>query len=1002
MSSAAASLAERRSTSTARLADFRDRHRGEAIVVCGCGESLKLLDSPERFVTIGVNDVGRLFQPTYLVVVNPPAQFAAGRFRYVEQSGAQALFTQLDLPVSHPRVVRIALGTRGGTDFSDPNVLHYTSNSPYLAVCLAAHMGAKRIGLIGVDFTDHHFFGQTGRHPLAARLEQIDAEYGKLVRALRARDIELVNLSRQSRLTAIPKLPLQDFDSGPARRSEPAAGRRVFFVNYRFLSCGDVFARGLRSAASGLGVSFDEAWWDDPELSRKVEAFGPDLLFVVHGRRFVKRWGDVLKRFRSAVWLLDEPYEVDDTSSWSGLFDTVFVNDPGTLDRHRNAHYLPVCHDPALHFDAECERKHRVGFVGGPNRTREQFLSVLARDGMLSYVIGGPWRDPAISRLCLASNAPPEQVAELYRQTQVVVNVFRDIHHFNKSGTPGQTLNPRIYEALACGAAVVSEARPGLGEAFPEIPTFGNAQQLLAVVRELLSKPSRRADIVTRCRERLDRHTYTARLAEVLSVVPPKAVPGVPGKAAGDSGTEAPAVDSRLASGNAGAHPIGKTAPEPLQRNGSPIAKRNLLYHVWPVKGATWRWNVEQLLKRIDIFNGHRIISVVHDARSEAPEAVREMLVGHGCEFVVAPNDPRGQAAVFPALLEKVKSTAFNECTFYGHAKGVKYGAELPGPVRRWTLALYEVNLDDWLTVKKQLDRHPMTGAFKMRGHFACHQRLGDWHYSGTFFWFKNGEAFSRNYQRVPEFYHGVEVWPGLLFSAEETGCLFLDGLGEVAYLDRFWRRTGDAALARWKSQRSNVPPPGHLAKPLPYEGHEWPRLEQLPQEFDWWIRTLLEADVRSLLNLGAGQGGIEWHVARKFREHGRNIEIAAVDLSGRGELVQALDDARSRFGQEIRFFPGDSTSPSTKAALGPHYDAVFIDSDHSFRAVSSDFEFALSRSPRVIGLHDIVDSDWHAVSLCCVSRLWDALRLEYETQECSSADWGGIGVVWPERRRSR
>ena len=49
------------------LADFRDRHRSGTVLVCGCGESLNLLDHPERFVTIGVNDVGRKFDPTYLV-----------------------------------------------------------------------------------------------------------------------------------------------------------------------------------------------------------------------------------------------------------------------------------------------------------------------------------------------------------------------------------------------------------------------------------------------------------------------------------------------------------------------------------------------------------------------------------------------------------------------------------------------------------------------------------------------------------------------------------------------------------------------------------------------------------------------------------------------------------------------------------------------------------------------------------------------------------------------
>src|SRR5436309_12862499 len=43
--------------------------RGAAILVCGCGESLNTLGDASRTVTIGVNDVGRLFDPTYLLVV---------------------------------------------------------------------------------------------------------------------------------------------------------------------------------------------------------------------------------------------------------------------------------------------------------------------------------------------------------------------------------------------------------------------------------------------------------------------------------------------------------------------------------------------------------------------------------------------------------------------------------------------------------------------------------------------------------------------------------------------------------------------------------------------------------------------------------------------------------------------------------------------------------------------------------------------------------------------
>lgn len=192
------------------LREFREIHAGQTILVCGCGESLKELRSPERFITIGVNDVGRLFTPTYLVVVNPRQQFKGDRFRYVEQSDAQALFTQLDLGPVRPPVVRFKLGQYGGTEIGAANVLHYTQNSPYVAVCLAAYMGAQRIGLIGVDLTDDHFFARTGRHSLAGRLREIDAQYGKLGAALEKRGVELVNLSPISRLASLWRVRIED------------------------------------------------------------------------------------------------------------------------------------------------------------------------------------------------------------------------------------------------------------------------------------------------------------------------------------------------------------------------------------------------------------------------------------------------------------------------------------------------------------------------------------------------------------------------------------------------------------------------------------------------------------------------------------------------------------------------------------------------------------------------------------------------------------------------
>ncbi len=993
------------SMEAAGLARFKDHHRGETIIVCGCGQSLAQFKPAPGQVTIGVNDVGRRFDPTYLVVVNPPKQFTADRFKYVAASKARALFTQLELGAVAAPVVRVQLGRHGGVDTTG-ETLHFTQNSPYVAVCLAAYMGATRIGLIGVDFTEHHFFATTGRHPLSGRLAQIDKEYGALAAALRGRGVELFNLSTTSRLDSLPRARLEDFAqrdaplslvrevARPAPVAAAATPPRVFVVNYRFLSCGDVFTDGLRHAAAELGVPHADASWDDPRLPQKIAAFRPDLLLVVHGRRFAQKWGDRLRNCPTAVWLTDEPYEVDDTAAWSSRFDFVFANDPNTLGRHRNAHYLPVCFDPQVHRPDSPARPYRLGFIGGYNAARERFLLRLAQANLLSYVVGGPWRSPVLRGLCLAGNVPASRCAQLYRQTEIVVNVFRETHHYNAQGVAAHSMNPRIYEALACGAMVVSERRAEVGAVFPELPQFDTADELVSIVEPLLADADRLAELRRRCAARLAGHAYRDRLAQVLAVAlaPVDRFPGGSMTSAHAFPTIArPALRAVVRPAPPRAAPVvQREAVPPLP----PASRRNLLFHVWPVRGGTWRWNVDEIRRRIDLFNGRRIVGIVCDARSEPAEAVQEALAGHGCEFVVAPNDERGEVATFSQMMARVASTDADEVSFYAHAKGVKYEPEFPPAVRRWAQVQYAVMLDDWPGVREQLQRHAMTGILRKCGRFRTHQNVGDWHYSGTFFWMRHVRVFARPWQDVPQFYGGVEAWPGTQFRRDETGCMLLDNLQELPYHERFWAARGDPAFRQWQAGIRRVAVPSGLASPPAYGGYAGPRLEHKPAEFDWWVDQLLQHEVRSLLLIGAGWGGEEWHLARRFDQAGRRIAITTLCTADRAERQEAATDAASRFGQALSTVPGDVGQADSRARLAPHYDAVFIDGQHGYRECRLDFDFAASLGPRLVGLHDIVDSDWHAQNLCCVSRLWAELRAAYPTRQMASDEWAGIGVV--------
>lgn len=205
------SLSNNVSNIPGRFSEFLNFHANQSVIVCGCGSSLKELTNPEEFITIGVNDIGRLFDPDYLVVLNSKNQFKGDRYRYIENSQASAIFTHLTLGIKHHNIIRFKLGKRGGTDISDLCTLPYTRNSPYVAVCLAAYMGAKRIGLIGVDFTEDHFFAKTGKHGLSSQTDKINQEYKKLAHSLSLQGIELINLSSISKISSLNKLSLLEF-----------------------------------------------------------------------------------------------------------------------------------------------------------------------------------------------------------------------------------------------------------------------------------------------------------------------------------------------------------------------------------------------------------------------------------------------------------------------------------------------------------------------------------------------------------------------------------------------------------------------------------------------------------------------------------------------------------------------------------------------------------------------------------------------------------------------
>ena len=198
-----------------------------------------------------------------------------------------------------------------------------------------------------------------------------------------------------------------------------------------------------------------------------------------------------------------------------------------------------------------------------------------------------------------------------------------------------------------------------------------------------------------------------------------------------------------------------------------PGSIRNLIYHVAPFsKGGIWRKNVAQLLRRIGVFNGKRVVAIAVGDGLDPPETVREAFEGTVDQFIEVSNcRTLRERASFVQLMEAVESTDPREATFYAHAKGVATSGDAIG-VMYWRNVMYSALLDDVDIIKGTLSQHPIVGTHRMKRRTVYPDNVSSspWHFAGTFLWFRNDAAFSRPWREaLPDAGWGVEAWVGRL-----------------------------------------------------------------------------------------------------------------------------------------------------------------------------------------------------------------------------------------------
>ena len=170
-------------------------------------------------------------------------------------------------------------------------------------------------------------------------------------------------------------------------------------------------------------------------------------------------------------------------------------------------------------------------------------------------------------------------------------------------------------------------------------------------------------------------------------------------------------------------------------------------------------------------------------------------------------------------------------------------------------------------------------------------------------------------------------------------------------------------------------------------------------------LKMLEKSRPRYLLEIGTARGGTLFLFTKVASP---NATVISVDLPG-GEFGSGYSVTKIGYyksfatrNEKIHLLREDSHLPRTlnmvKNLLDGHgLDFLFIDGDHRYLGVKSDFEMysPLVKSGGLIALHDICKD---LVQSCKVNDYWNEIKDRYDSREIvkdPDQGWAGIGVIF-------
>jgi spore maturation protein CgeB len=221
----------------------------------------------------------------------------------------------------------------------------------------------------------------------------------------------------------------------------------------------------------------------------------------------------------NVLWLISHPETFDD--ALAAGFDLVCVASVSFAEALRERIAAPVqvleqATDPRVFFpDPDPALAHELAFVGNSRGTTRKILDDLLPTQRDLAIWGSGWSGTPAEANLLGDHMPNDELRKVYSSAAIVL-----CDHWPDMRAAGFRSN-RLYDALACGATVVSDRVAGLdGSLGDAVITYEDRDELDPLLGRLLADPDQRGRRASGARQRiLDGETFDHRARDLVDWV---------------------------------------------------------------------------------------------------------------------------------------------------------------------------------------------------------------------------------------------------------------------------------------------------------------------------------------------------------------------------------------------------------------------------------------------------------------------------------------------------